>query len=140
MVYIHIERSCVCKRVAEQAAEGLIGGRRCNSCRNPRRYAPSPCGTSIARVAREGWGESSKCEKAEFRFIDNIATPTPALPRCGLRPAGEGEFRFYPQTLNRLSERPGGNARFFYSDTCQVLYRVLGGLRYSALTGQRAAI
>ena len=35
-------------------------------------------------------------------FIDNIATPTPPLPRCGLRPAGEGEFRFYPQTLNRL--------------------------------------
>ena len=98
MVYIHIERSCVCiaihrkfqtrraaedstrlygeaaqhrmrlsvdgyKRVAEQAAEGLIGGRRCNSCRNPRRYAPSPCGTSIARVAREDWGEGSKREK-----------------------------------------------------------------------------
>ena len=63
VVYIHIERSCVCKRVAEQAAEGLIGGRRCNSCRNPRRYAPSPCGTSIARVAREDWGEGSKREK-----------------------------------------------------------------------------
>ena len=64
--------------------------------------------------------------------------PTPALPRCGLRPAGE--FRFYPQTLNRLSERPGGNARFFYGDTYPVLYKALGGLRYSALTGKRAAI
>jgi len=28
----------------------------------------------------------------KFTFATPIATPTPALPRCGLRPAGEGEI------------------------------------------------
>ena len=38
-----------------------------------------------------GWGESSKQLK-NWNFGSSIIslTPTPTLPRCGLRPAGEG--------------------------------------------------
>ena len=37
-----------------------------------------------------------------------LLTPSPTLPRYGLRPAGEGEYRFYPQTSDRFQ----GLARF----------------------------
>jgi len=40
----------------------------------------------------EGWGEGSKREKQAFDSSTISLTPTPSLPRCGLRPAGEGDF------------------------------------------------
>ena len=35
--------------------------------------------------------------KPEFQIINNTLTPSPPLPRCGLRPARAGEFE---QALN----------------------------------------
>ena len=35
--------------------------------------------------------------KPEFQIINNTLTPSPTLPRCGLRPARAGEFE---QALN----------------------------------------
>ena len=70
-------RPCICGRyplpsppplraLARPAGEGVIGGRRCNGCRNPRRSAPSPARRSpaagleqLVRSARKGWGGGS---------------------------------------------------------------------------------
>ena len=59
----------------------------------------------------EGWGEGSKIiEKQEIQFMSNIAHPHPDPPpgthakfvRILRGYPGEGEFRFYPQTINKF--------------------------------------
>ena len=69
---------------------------------SPAPKAPSPCGGGLGRVDNStneplslwerGWGEgSNQLKNRNFGSSIILLTPSPTLPRCGLRPAGEGD-------------------------------------------------
>ena len=116
-VYIRLERSSVCKQESPSPAGrspqrgrvgmgvgDIVGESKAHFSRLP----PSPA-ISLASQEKDGRrlsqqllpGFSSAIRRGRFgcrfRFGDDMDASTPTLPRCGLRPAGEGEIgRFAP--------------------------------------------
>ncbi len=76
-----------------------------------------PCGTGTTCKARErGWGKGSKRLK-NGNFTSQAISLAP-LPRCGLRPAGEGDFEHVLQSVRQVKQhfyqfrRAGGVQQF----------------------------